>query len=113
MTQQELAAACKGAVCVKASETTRIAAAYTSDMLSDVMAHAPDDSALITIQNHNNTIAVSTLVGVKVVVICHNRDIPDDMRKSAEAEGVGIVTTALSQFEASCAIGKALSSMNA
>lgn len=110
MTQQALAAACQGSVCVKASDTTRIAAAYTSDMLSDVMAHAPEDSALITIQNHNNTIAVSTLAGVKVVVICHNRDIPDDMRKSAEAEDVGIIITPLSQFEASCAIGKALSS---
>ena len=31
-----------------------------------------------------------------------------DERKAAAAEGVGIVSTDLSQFAASCAIGKAL-----
>ena len=109
MTQEELASSCNGTLCVRLPSNAAIHAAYTSDMLSDVMAHAPENSALITIQNHINTIAVSTLAGIEIVVVCHNRDIPADMLKSAEAEGVGIVTTPLSQFEASCAIGLALS----
>lgn len=82
-----------------------ITAAYTSDLLSDVMGHCGDEAALITIQNHLNTIAVCTLVGVEVIVICHDRPVPDDMKAAAEREEVAIVTTPLSQFAASVALG--------
>lgn len=108
MTQDALAAACSGQILVPAPADAEIAAGYASDMLSDVMANAPDAAALITIQNHVNTIAVCTLANIRAVVVCHGRPIPEDMRKAAAAEGVGIISTDLSQFEASCAIGKAL-----
>ena len=78
--------------------------AYTSDLLSDVMGHCGEESALVTIQNHLNTIAVCTLVGVEVVVICHDRPVPDDMAEAAKREGVGIVVTPMSQFEAALAL---------
>jgi hypothetical protein len=78
--------------------------AYASDLLSDVMGHADDGCVLITIQNHLNTIAVCTLVGVEVIVICHNRPVPDDMAEAAKREGVGIVVTPLSQYAASTAL---------
>ena len=83
-----------------------ITSAYTSDLLSDVMGHCGDESALITIQNHLNTIAVCTLAGIEVIVICHNRSIPEDMKAAAEREEVAIVTTPLSQFAASVALGE-------
>ena len=83
-----------------------VTSAYTSDLLSDVMGHCGDESALITIQNHLNTIAVCTLAGVEVVVVCHGRPIPDDMRDAAKREGVAIVTTPLSQFAASVALAE-------
>lgn len=108
MTQQEIASACGGIVQAAAPDEASIVEAYTSDLLSDVMAHAPGDSVLITIQNHINTVAVCTLVGVITIVICNNREIPEDMRKSAEAEKIGIIRTPLSQFHASCAIRAAL-----
>jgi hypothetical protein len=79
-------------------------AAYASDLLSDVMGHCGDESVLVTIQNHLNTIAVCTLVGVEVIVICHNRPVPDDMAEAAKREGVGIVVTPLSQYAASTAL---------
>ncbi|MBQ6136738.1 MAG: hypothetical protein IJI73_05150 [Kiritimatiellae bacterium] len=78
--------------------------AYASDLLSDVMGHCGDESVLITIQNHLNAIAVCTLDGIEIVVICHGRPIPDDMAEAAKREGVAIVTTPLSQFEASVAL---------
>ena len=70
------------------------------------MGHCGDESALITIQNHLNTIAVCTLAGIEAIVICHNRPIPEDMKVAAEREGVAIVTTPLSQFAASVALGE-------
>ena len=81
-----------------------IKSAYASDLLSDVMGHCGAESVLITIQNHLNTIAVCTLVGVEAIVICHGRPVPDDMKAAAEREGVGIAVTALSQFAAAVAL---------
>lgn len=78
-----------------------IATAYTSDLLSDVMGHCGDESVLITIQNHLNAIAVCTLAGIEGIVLCHDRQPPDDMIEAAKREGIGIMTTSLSQFEAS------------
>ena len=78
--------------------------AYASDLLSDVMGHCGDESVLISIQNHLNTIAVCTLAGIEAIVICHNRPIPDDMKAAAEKEEVAIITTSLSQFEVSVAL---------
>jgi len=75
--------------------------AYASDLLSDVMGHCADGAVLITIQNHLNTIAVCTLVGCEIIVVCHGRPIPDDMAAAAKREGVAIVATPLSQFETS------------
>ena len=78
--------------------------AYASDLLSDVMGHCGDESVLITIQNHLNTIAVCTLAGIEIIVICHDRPVPDDMAAAATREEVAIVTTPMSQFEASVAL---------
>ena len=80
--------------------------AYASDLLSDVMGHCTGASVLITIQNHLNTIAVCTLVGVEVIVICHGRPIPPDMKEAAEREGVAILSSPLSQFSASVALAE-------
>ena len=78
--------------------------AYVSDLLSDVMGNCGDDAVLITIQNHLNTIAVATLVGIGAIVICHSRTVPDDMKAAAEREGVAVLTTPLSQFECALAL---------
>ena len=103
MTFQELTARVQGTVVVDNPEAA-ISAAYTSDLLSDVMGHCGDESVLITIQNHLNAIAVCTLAGIEAVVICQGRPVPDDMKAAAEREGVGIVTTPLSQFASAIAL---------
>jgi len=82
-------------------EDRPIAGGYTSDLLSDVMARAGDDFALITIQAHKNTIAVATLVGISAIIICNNRPVPEDMTAAAKSENVAIFRTSKSQFEVS------------
>ncbi|MBI9103791.1 MAG: hypothetical protein JEY99_15350 [Spirochaetales bacterium] len=82
--------------------------AYTSDLLSDVMANAPDDSVLITIQAHKNTVAVSTLADVKAILLCNKRIPEDDMLQAAKNEKIAIYQTDKNQFQASCLIGAAL-----
>ncbi len=105
MTFEELTGKIGGTVVVD-NKGAEINFAYCGDLLSDVMAHCGDESALITIQNHLNAIAVCTLAGIEAVVICQGRPVPEDMKKAAEREGVGIVTTSLSQFAAALALAE-------
>lgn len=105
MTIKELVERVGGTIVVDKADA-EISRAYTSDLLSDVMGHCGDESVLITIQNHLNTIAVCTLVGVEAIVICHDRPVPDDMKAAAEREEIAIVTTKMSQFAASVAVAE-------
>lgn len=72
--------------------------AYTSDLLSDVMAHAEDVEVLITIQSHKNTIAVATLAGVAAIIVCNERPVPPDMITAAADEDIGIFRSTRDQF---------------
>lgn len=82
-------------------EDGNVSTGYTSDLLSDVMANAPEDSVLITIQAHKNTMAVATLAGARAVVICNSRPVPEDMIEAAKSEGVAIFRTDKNQFTVS------------
>ena len=86
-----------------------ITAAFTSDLLSDVMAHAAENSVLITIQAHQNTVAVATLAGIRAILACSSRPVPADMLAAARKESVGIFRTSLNQFDASVAVHQLLS----
>lgn len=93
--------------CLQNEFTDReISTGYTSDLLSDVMANAAEDSALITIQAHKNTVAVSSLAGVSAIIICNNRPIPDDMLNAARNEGIAVFQTKLNQFQATSRIAQ-------
>jgi len=89
-------------------ENATFATAYTSDLLSDVMAHAPPDSVLITLQAHRNTIAVASLVGIRAILLCHNRKPPEEMLDAARQEKIAILVTPICQYEASWRLHEAL-----
>lgn len=78
-----------------------LSGAYTSDLMSDVMAHAKEADLLITIQSHKNTIAVATLVGAQGVIVCNNRPVPEDMLAAARQENIAILVSREDQFSVS------------
>jgi len=82
-------------------EDKEIKNGYTSDLLSDVMANAGENALLITIQAHKNTIAVASLLDCAGVIICNNKDLPEDMLASAKQEKIAVFRTKLNQFSAS------------
>jgi hypothetical protein len=82
-------------------EDAPLTGAYTSDLLSDVMAHAPEDGLLITLQGHKNTVACASLAGVKAIVLAGLRDAPDDMLQAARSEGIAVFVSPLRQFDLS------------
>ena len=103
MTIGEICGKVSGRVEVEA-EGASASSVYCGDLLSDVMAHAGEGCALVTVQNHLNTIAVCTLVGCQVIVVCHDRPVPPDMAEAAKREGVAIVVSPLSQYAVSLAL---------
>ena len=110
MQLSELPAALTLTVVQDEFEDRPLAGAYTSDLLSDVMANAEDADVLITIQSHKNTVAVATLVGVGAIVVCNDRPIPDDMIQAARDEKVGIFVSSRNQFTVSGEIFRLISS---
>lgn len=85
-----------------------ITSGYTSDLLSDVMGNAEEDSVLITIQAHTNTVAVASMKDIKAIIICNNREIEEEMIEAAKDEDIAIFKTKLNQFKTSCLIGNLL-----
>ena len=106
MTVEEIAALTGGEIAVAAAEA-EADSVYVGDLLSDIMGHAGEDCALVTIQNHLNTIAVCTLVGCSVIVLCHSRPVPPDMAEAAAREGIAVIVSPRSQY----AVAKALSTL--
>ena len=101
MTIREAAAALGAEILHDEFNDTKLSGAYTSDLLSDVMAHARDSGALITIQAHKNTVAVASLVNISVIIICNSRPIPPDMLEAAKEEGIAVLLTRENQFTVS------------
>jgi hypothetical protein len=88
---------------------TEITAAFTSDLLSDVMANAPEGAVLITIQAHLNTVAVAALADIRAILACSSRAVPADMLEAARHQHIALYRTALNQFDASVAVHQLLS----
>ncbi len=85
-----------------------IVTGYTSDLLSDVLANADEDAALITIQAHKNTIAVASITGISTVIICNERPVSDDMIKAAEDAEIALFLTDMTQYETTLFLGTLL-----
>jgi hypothetical protein len=98
MTVGEMAKALALTALYSGDATREVAAAYTSDLLSDVMGNADDEAALITIQAHKNTVAVATLKDSPAIIICNSRPIADDMVEAVKSEGISLFVTDENQF---------------
>ena len=74
---------------------------YTSDLLSDVMAHAQPGELLITIQAHKNTVAVATVADIPAIVVCNSRPVAPEMLESATEQSIVVCVTSDTQFTVS------------
>jgi serine kinase of HPr protein (carbohydrate metabolism regulator) len=77
-----------------------ITGGYASDLLSDVMGHAREGQAWITLQTHKNVVAIASLKEIPVVILVRGRRPDDDAVVAAGEEGVVICSTPLDAFEA-------------
>lgn len=73
---------------------------YIGDLLSWVMGKAKEDDAWITIMSNVNVIAVASLSDTACVILSEGVKLEDDIKNTAEAKGINVLTTEKSAFEA-------------
>ena len=72
---------------------------YASDLLSNVMGQAAAGNVWVTMQGHQNVVAVASLAGLAAIVIARGVEPAPETLQKAEQENVVILTTHLSAFE--------------
>jgi predicted aconitase with swiveling domain len=72
---------------------------HASDLLSDVLAHAPSGGILLTIQVHMNVIAVALHAGLSAVIFTEGMRPEELVRLRAVQEGLPLLATNESTFE--------------
>jgi hypothetical protein len=78
---------------------SEIECGYASDLLSDVLAHAPEGGVLVTLQVHLNVIAVASHAELAAVVFAGGRTPEEDVRAKAIAEGVSLFVSPADTFD--------------
>jgi hypothetical protein len=73
---------------------------YASDLMSDVIANAAPDDIWVTMQVHMNVVAIASMKEIGAVLLTHDRKpLPETLEKARD-EGVVILGTDLTAFEA-------------
>lgn len=88
--------------------SAEVTGGYAGDLLSDVMSHAREGCVWLTIQTHQNIVAVAVLTGVSAIVICGGRKPDDDTLEKARKEGVVVLGSARTLFETAGKVYKLL-----
>ena len=78
-----------------------LSSGYTSDLLSDVIANSEEGSLWITLQTHQNTIAVAKLKDLAGIIFVNNRTPNEDTIKKANEEHVPLLLTEESAYSIS------------
>ncbi len=71
---------------------------YVSDLLSNVMGHAAAGNIWVTMQGHQNIVAVASLAGLAAVIVAGGAVPERETVAKAESEGIVLLTTALPSF---------------
>ncbi|MFW6386887.1 MAG: DRTGG domain-containing protein [Bacillota bacterium] len=72
---------------------------YAGDLLSNVMAGAKEGDIWITIQGHQNIVAIALLVDVAAVIIAQDMEIEEKALKRAEEKGINLLQSPLYTYE--------------
>ncbi len=72
---------------------------YASDLLSDVLAHAPEGGILVTLQVHLNVVAVATHAGLAAVVFAAGRQPDPEVVARASREGLALYSSPDDTFD--------------
>lgn len=77
----------------------QIEAGYVSDLLSDVIANAPENSVWVTVQRHINILGVAKLKSIAAIVTPRSLAVELAVIEKAKAEGITLLRSDRSAFE--------------
>jgi predicted transcriptional regulator len=72
---------------------------YVSDLLSDVMGNASEGELWITLQVHQNVLAIAALKDLAAVILVNNLEPMENAVRHSNEENIPILGTGLSTFE--------------
>lgn len=83
----------------KADLTKEVKGCYIGDLLSNVMARAKEGDIWITIQGHQNIVAVALLADAAAVIVAEESKVDEKTIKRADEKDVNILRSKLSAYE--------------
>ncbi len=87
-----------------------VAGGYTSDLLSDVIANSKEGNLWVTLQIHQNIIAVAKLKDLSGIIIVNNREPDEDTLQKAKEENVPLLVSEEMAYEVSGKLYRLISS---
>jgi hypothetical protein len=72
---------------------------YASDLLSDVLANGEEGDIWVTLQIHQNIVAVASMKNLAGVILVNGREPEQETIEKAEAENLVIMVTEMPTFE--------------
>ena len=78
-----------------------ITGGYVSDLLSDVMGNAAEGEVWVTLQTHQNVMAIASLKDLAAVVLVKDFEPDEDTVEHSNEEGIPVLGTSLSTFDIS------------
>jgi predicted transcriptional regulator len=82
----------------QAGLSNEIRGGYVSDLLSDVMGNAKEGEVWITLQTHQNIIAVASLKDIAAIIIVKGASPEADTIEKSNIENVPVLVTELDTF---------------
>ncbi len=83
----------------KAGLDNEISGGYVSDLLSDVMGFARENQIWITLQTHQNVLAIASLKDLAAVILVKSLLPDEDTVKHSDEEGIPLLGTGMDTFE--------------
>jgi hypothetical protein len=83
----------------RVNDDVEITHGYVSDLLSDILAHAPAGGVLVTLQVNLDVLAVAGLAGQRAVIFSSDRTPQDDIVARFTADRISLFQSQADSFE--------------
>lgn len=77
----------------------KVDSCYTSDLLSNVMGQAGENVLWITMQGHQNIVAIASLLSLAGIVVAGGASVEEDTITKAEENDIPLFTTDMPMFD--------------
>lgn len=104
MTVRELAEKFELEVVAGPNLDQKIDGVYIGDLLSNVMARAEKKNLWLTVQGHQNVVAVALLVELAAVILVEDFDYEENAIEKAKAKGVNLLKTKQKSYDLACSL---------